>query len=324
MKKEFTTCRICCESNYNELIQIREMQLGTREIFDYFQCIKCSCIQIKEIPEDLSMFYPKNYYSFNQYPLFKKSTLSKFISKHRTRYNLFGNNLLGCLLAQIHPNELLKTIGQSKININSKVLDVGCGIGHTLYAMSTSGMKNLLGIDPYLDEDVKYENGLKILKKSIEYINGKFDLIMLNHVFEHIEDQRKILNNINSLLETNGTCLIRIPTCSSYAWEKYKNNWVQLDAPRHLFIHSIKSIEYIANECGLYIEKIIYDSEPFQFIGSEQYLRNIPLNAENSFFVNRSKSIFTKNDYKEYYLKSKQLNKELIGDQIAIFMRKLN
>lgn len=316
-------CRICGKENEGPTYKVREMQLGTEEEFEYFQCSNCECLQIKDFPPSLDNYYPKDYYSFNQYPLFKTNIISKFLSKNRTRFNLFNKGLIGRILALIHPNELLKTIGESGINANSSVLDIGCGRGHTLYTMSVSGMKNLLGIDPYLEKDIQYENGLNILKKSVDEIHQQFDFIMLNHVFEHIQDQRKMLIDIYSLLKPKGICLIRIPTCSSHAWEHYKNYWVQLDAPRHLFIHSIKSIGYLVNECGFQIEKIKYDSEAFQFLGSEQYLKKIPLNAENSFFVNREKSIFTDSDFKEYKKRAKKLNADLKGDQIAVFIKKM-
>ena len=112
-------CKICLETHNNRLISVKEMQLGTREQFEYFQCKNCECLQIKNPPENLDKYYPSDYYSYNLYPLFKNSIISKIISKHRTSYNLFGKDILGKLLSLIHPNELLRTISESKININS-------------------------------------------------------------------------------------------------------------------------------------------------------------------------------------------------------------
>jgi predicted SAM-dependent methyltransferase len=189
--------------------------------------------------------------------------------------------------------------------------------------MSTSGMKNLLGIDPYLESDIYYPNGLNILKKSITDLNQSFDLIMLNHVLEHIDDQLTLLENLKKRLNPNGICMIRIPTCSSFAWQKYGSNWVQIDAPRHLFIHSLKSISIITEKAGLKIIKTKFDSEAFQFIGSEQYLNNIALNDKNSFFVNKEKSIFSNFDYIKYKKEAKALNKISKGDQIAIFLKNI-
>ena len=183
-------------------------------------------------------------------------------------------------------------------------------------------MKNLLGVDPFIEKDLLYDNGLAILKKEIDEVENGWDLIMLNHVLEHIEHQHEMLASIFSKLIPGGCCLIRIPTVSSHAWEHYKENWVQLDAPRHLFLHSVKSISLLSKEIGFDIENIIYDSNEFQFIGSEQYMKNISLDAELSYLSNPEKSIFKKEDIKKFKASAKRLNAENKGDQFSIFLRK--
>jgi hypothetical protein len=44
---------------------------------------------------------------------------------------------------------------------------------------------------------------------------------------------------------------------------------VQLDCPRHLAIHTSRSMEQAAGLAGLTIAKTVYDSSAFQFWGSE-------------------------------------------------------
>lgn len=43
-----------------------EMMFGFGEEFAYFECSKCGCLQISEIPVDISKYYPSDYYSFSQ------------------------------------------------------------------------------------------------------------------------------------------------------------------------------------------------------------------------------------------------------------------
>jgi ubiquinone/menaquinone biosynthesis C-methylase UbiE len=285
-------------------------------------CAQCGCLQISETPPDLAKYYPKDYYSYTLKPSFKKTRLSRFLTYHRNNYFLFKKNILGWVLGKIHTNPNLEILSHAGINKNAKVLDVGCGIGHLLYSMKQAGMKNLLGVDPFIEKDLLYENGLEILKKEIDEVDNGWDLIMLNHVLEHIEHQHEMLASIFSKLNPGGCCLIRIPTVSSQAWEQYKENWVQLDAPRHLFLHSVKSISLLSKEIGFDIENIIYDSNEFQFIGSEQYLKNISLDAESSYLSNPQKSIFKKEDIRKFKAMAKQLNAENKGDQFSIFLRK--
>jgi len=160
-------CRICLESGESEEYQINEMMFGINEKFSYHKCKFCGCLQITNIPSDLSRFYPINYYSFNENPLFKKNPISLFLTYCRVNYFLFKKNLIGYFLGKIHPNPVMELIGKTGINKSSKILDVGSGRGIYLYNMHIAGMKNLLGIDPFLDSDIEYKNGLKILKKNL-------------------------------------------------------------------------------------------------------------------------------------------------------------
>lgn len=295
---------------------------GSGESFEYFLCDNCECLQIASVPENIAKYYPTDYYSYTLKPLYKTTRLSKFLAYNRNNYFLFKKNLLGWLLGKIHTNPNLEIVSHAGINKNARVLDVGCGIGHLLYSMKLSGMKNLLGIDPFIEKDLHYENGLSILKTEIENIEGGWDLIMLNHVLEHIEHQHQMLASIYAKLNPGGCCLIRIPTVSSFAWEHYKENWVQLDAPRHLFLHSLKSITHLSQKNGFEIENIIYDSTEFQFIGSEQYIKNISLSSNASYLINPEKSIFKKEDIQRYKQDAKKLNAEKKGDQFSVFLRK--
>ena len=161
-------------------------------------------------------------------------------------------------------------------------MDVGRGSGFILYSLREIGFKNLLGIDPYVQNDIRYTNGVEVLKKTIREINESgWELIMFHHSFEHVSEPAETLQSISRLLFRNGICLIRIPVVSSYAWRHYGVQWEQLDAP----LHSIKSMEILAEKARLRIYDIAYDSNEFQFWGSEQYTKNIPLLSEKSYFM---------------------------------------
>lgn len=62
-------CRICGNNKNNKIYQVKEMMFGFRDKFDYFQCATCNCLQISEIPCEISKYYPDNYYSFRSLPI---------------------------------------------------------------------------------------------------------------------------------------------------------------------------------------------------------------------------------------------------------------
>ena len=123
-------------------------------------------------------------------------------------------------------------------------------------------------------------------------------------------------------MPSDGMCLIRIPLVSSEAWKKYGTHWVQLDAPRHFFLYSIESLKVLAGKTNFKIKEIVYDSTEFQFWGSEQNLKGIPLMAENSHGRNPDKSDFSQEEIKNYKKMAKKLNREGLGDQVAVYLVK--
>ncbi|WP_151672995.1 class I SAM-dependent methyltransferase [Patiriisocius marinus] len=312
-----STCKVCNTKNENKTFLVKEMMYGTREKFLYFQCTTCKCLQINEVPDNLHDHYPTAYYSLDEFKdkrfegtfgnikksLYKASALNKGILKHFYKVTEF---------------QFLKHLN---INTTSKILDVGCGNGRNfLHPLAEVGFTNLLGCDPYLSKGLSYDNGLKILKKEVFDISTKWDLITYHHVFEHLENPLEHLHKIYDLLEEDGVCVLRIPTVSSYAWEHYKENWVQLDAPRHLFLHSTESLKILSEKSNFTIDKILYDSTNFQFIGSENYIKDIPLNQKKDkrFF----KKLKRKYQKATYNIKAKNLNKNNLGDQAIYILRK--
>ena len=325
-----TVCRICGTESEHPLHTIREMQFGTRDEFVYFECAKCKCLQMRDIPEALEKYYPNNYYSFSPKHLKARSSLTQRLKKYGRRkvvdWQLVKGSALGRLLDRrfghdFVPYWLLKH--GLKISSNSKILDVGCGTGEDLTQLECIGFQRLLGVDAFIASDISHPNGFKILKSSLDSIDGSFDFIMLHHSFEHMKEQLTVLQKLNSLLASGHYLLIRIPI-RSYAWEHYGTNWAQIDAPRHLFLHSEDSLNFLASQAGFEVSDIIYDSDEFQFWASEQYAKDIPLIAENSYGVNPDLSIFSEADIESYKAQASVLNQEQRGDQACVYLRKIS
>lgn len=313
------TCRICGNTTNNTYYEAREMMYGYREVFGYFQCAVCECLQIEDIINDMSKYYPTSYYSFSKYSGKDFKGLSGFLKKMRYKYTTLNTSVIGKAFIAIAGKKGYDIFSKIEVSKTDAILDVGCGNGeHFLYPLAEIGFKNLKGCDPYINENITYENGLEIEKKDILKINGSFDVITYHHAFEHLPNPSENLKKVKELLTEKGTCIIRIPTVSSYAWEHYKTNWVQLDAPRHFFLHSKKSIALLAEKNGLELFDVQYDSNHLQFTGSELYLKDIPLKD----LKNENVKKLVKKHKASYNKKAKALNKNHKGDQAAFYLRK--
>jgi len=138
-------------------------------------------------------------------------------------------------------------------------------------------------------------------------------LIMMHHSFEHMANPYEVLNHLSTLLKPSGFLLIRIPMADSFAYRKYGVNWYQLDAPRHFFLYTVKSMSLLAKQCGFEIDRIEYDSTEYQFINSEKYCRDISLHED---YIVSSEYI------KECRKSAHWLNKMKDGDQACFILRK--
>jgi len=314
-------CRVCFNEKENKHYRLREMMFGSREEFDYLECSNCKCLQIIDIPASMSKYYRDEYHSFA--PLPPQHRLRRFLSRARNSFALTNVGVLGKILSRYHPAHIpLKSLSPLQLDHGARILDVGCGAGMLLNALGDLGFTSLVGIDPFLTADVEYENGVQLFKKTIDQIDGEFDVIMFHHSFEHLADPRAALKAVNRLLAPGGDCILRIPTVSSYAWKHYGVNWVQLDAPRHFYIHSLESVKVLADHAGLELSEVVYDSTAFQFWASEQYALDIPLYDSRSYAVAPQASYFTKEQIAVFERRARELNQAKLGDQAAFYLRK--
>ncbi|HUN69694.1 MAG TPA: class I SAM-dependent methyltransferase, partial [Burkholderiales bacterium] len=292
-------CRICGNTEGNSRHFPKEMMFGTREEFEYLECGRCGCLQIAAIPADLAKYYPReSYYSYKP-P--KKKLYPAWVLRlrqERTRHFLGERTLLGALGGALTKrSEHFDWFRHGHVRLDSRSLDVGCGSGTLLLRLQREGFRSLLGADPFIEADIDYGNGVRILKRSVGEIEGRFDFVMLHHSFEHMLDPADTLVKLQRLLSPAGTLLLRIPVSDCHARRKYGLNWMAWDAPRHLYLHSVKSMELLAAAAKMEIFLREYDSSCQQFTSSELYIRGIPYIEHGKYRPGNRPDAFTQDEW---------------------------
>jgi SAM-dependent methyltransferase len=316
-------CRICFSGGNHTRYVFREQMFGLGEEFDYFGCVDCGCLQIAHVPRDLSRFYPANYYSFNFQSL-PKHWLKSWLAGKRDSWAATGRGLLGFLLNKIvAARPEVAALGGIPTRKEMQILDVGCGRGELLDILHRAGVGRLEGIDPYLASDLEVAPGLCVRKLALEQVSGEFDLIMLHHAFEHAEHGQALLAAAAQRLSAKGKILLRIPTPESTPWERYRENWVGLDAPRHLFLHTRKSLGILAARTGLRIEKCWCDAPAFHFWASELYQKGLALYDKNGRGIDPLKH-FTVAQMRDFAQLAKKENASGRGGAIVVVLSKLD
>ncbi|MGH7975493.1 MAG: class I SAM-dependent methyltransferase [Limisphaerales bacterium] len=271
------SCRICQSTEVSSTVVAREMMFGFRDPFSYFECAKCGCVQILEIPANPGKYYPQNYYSFQG-----SGIAEQFLKRRWAAYSYRSADMIGSLIAvAFGKNAAVESVKRTGVKFDADILDVGCGDGDFLLQLRSLGFSSLTGVDPFLAGDIAYKNGVKVLKKNLKEMTGQFDLITMHHSLEHMADPVEILQQAEKILRTGGQLAIRVPVAGA-AWKCYGANWIQLDPPRHIFLPTVKSMEILAARAGLRFGQVVFDSTEFQFWGSEQYLCDIPLRDARS------------------------------------------
>jgi SAM-dependent methyltransferase len=303
-------CKICGNGIGNNEYRAREMMFGSGSEFPYLECGSCGCLQLLSAPADMALYYPDDYYSFG---VAEKQTRFREFLRTLKNHSYFGPAFhLGRFWDARHPYLQLRAFSSMKVSRNARILDVGCGSGRFVRDLFSLGFRNVLGVDPFIERDITYGGRVAVKKCSLDTLGpGAWDIVMFHHSFEHIPTPREALESVKSLLAPNGRCLIRVPVVS-WAWGEYGAHWVQIDAPRHFFLHSEKSIKTLAEKVGLAVTRIEYDSTEFQFWGSELSKRGVASGRV------QPENYFSRRELEEFKTRALKLNDEHRGDQ-AVF-----
>ncbi|MEE7479145.1 class I SAM-dependent methyltransferase [Methylobacterium hispanicum] len=312
-------CRVC-DGPAETRHAAREMMFGRRDPFTYRECSACGCLQIETVPENLADYYGEDYYSFGDLDAEFADPALRGAYGERVRALLTLPEAEALAVSHADMRRPLLSLRRLDLARRPRILDVGCGSGRLLYQLRLAGWDAVEGVDPFLPQDVVYANGLEVRRAEIGAAAGPYDVIMLHHVFEHLPDPLATLRAVRGRLAPGGLCLLRLPLADSEACETYGVDWVQLDAPRHLFLHTKASLERLAERSGFRIAEVAYDSYDLQFWGSEQYRRDIPLFDPGSYRWGQGAPLFTPEEIDRWRARSVALNAEGRGDQAAFYL----
>lgn len=124
------------------------------------------------------------------------------------------------------------------------------------------------------------------------------------------------------LMDDEASLLVRIPLYKSKAWEIYKENWFQFDAPRHLRLQSVGSFTRMLEKVGFKLSKVIFDSVPEQFLRSEVYKQGISSRDFFDKYNGNINNILSKNEIDYLVNLTKEVNSTGEADQATFIITK--
>jgi SAM-dependent methyltransferase len=219
-------CRLC-KSKIKKIINLGPQPLANQFLkrkkikkypLNLAKCTNCGFFQLRE--------------AFNTNFLFSKYSYYSPENNEVTKHHLFIIN---------------KILKNKNINTDSKILEIGSNNCTFLDLLKFKFKCFVFGIDPAKNLksicqsknipteaiEFTYTNSVKIKKKF-----GEFDLIILRHVFAHIDDLAKIIKGLSNLIKKNGTIYIE----NAYALNTIQNNEFDQIYHEHMSYISVKPL----------------------------------------------------------------------------------
>ena len=154
-----------------------------------------------------------------------------------------------------------------------RMLDVGCGDGSVLKLAKELGW-TAEGVDfDARAVDTARRKGLSVGIGSLaeqRYPDGSFDLVLMNHVIEHVHDPLATLREIRRVLRVGGTFTATTPNAASWGHRHFGPDWLGLHPPQHLRIFTGNGLAALARRAG-FVQSAVSSTlrtTPFNFVQS--------------------------------------------------------
>ncbi|OQX12633.1 MAG: hypothetical protein BWK76_17370 [Desulfobulbaceae bacterium A2] len=137
-----------------------------------------------------------------------------------------------------------------------KLLEIGVGSGSFLEAAREHGFE-VRGCDlsPAICRQAEMKYGVPVYCGTLRDITGtgQFDVVVLNHVLEHVERPVEFLREVERLLLPNGIAYIAVPNRA--CWEACLSGWTSYE-PYHLTYFSQQTLAKAVEVAGLVLERL--------------------------------------------------------------------
>ncbi len=142
----------------------------------------------------------------------------------------------------------------------ANILEVGYGAGDWLIALRKKGYRNLWGVD------ISSKNVERLTESGIQVATGNilalplaeryFDLIRLEHCFEHLIAPSQYMRRLGSLLRPGGMVVMTVPNRDSMNMNCFLEHSGLWQMPYHVYHWGEKSIGVLAAQNGFTVAQV--------------------------------------------------------------------
>ncbi len=223
----FKQCQVCRKGVYTKTVLCTDYI--SKETFELRTCSVCKSGETTGIVNAQSTkYYGEQYYN---------AASGKFRPRFE-RFFRFNHKQNAKRLYRDHPS--------------SRILEVGCGRAYILRELRDLGsevscLESTGAVDWIINNDeIKIETCSET--EQWPFASNMFDLVIFWHVFEHLPDPRKSLEQATRCLSPKGVICISVPNISSLQARIRMSTWFHLDVPRHIFHFSVAGLSSLLEE----------------------------------------------------------------------------
>ncbi len=227
---ETVPCDLCHRETAVPIYRVSDTNYGLPGTFTLVQCSECDLVYLspRPTPDEIGAYYPSvSYHPFRALQQ-NKNTGPNITHRHRAK-------------------------AITRLQSRGHILDVGCGGGLFLQAMQEYGW-TVHGVEPNVDASgfARETLGLGVITGDIFDVpsSSSYAAITFWDVLEHTHSPQKVLRQANALLEDNGLLAINVPNWTSWERQIFKERWIALDTPRHLYHFSPNVLQTYLRTCG--------------------------------------------------------------------------
>ncbi len=153
-----------------------------------------------------------------------------------------------------------------------KILDIGCGPGWILSSLDAAWDKHGIEISKFASTHASQFGNIH--NGTLEDYDGiDFDVIIMNHVIEHLTDPVDSIKRIRGLLKSNGYFLIGTPDFDCAAARRYGSKFRLLHDPTHISLFSADSMHRLLRDSGFKILDVEYPFFDTQWFTKDNLMR---------------------------------------------------
>lgn len=258
-----TICVVCGASRMRKLYPVRDSNQGVAGTWDIVACAECGngVLSPFPAPSEIEAFYRDVFYTGDG-----------------KRFRGWMEKLRAAMasLRGLYLNRLCPTRGT--------LMDFGSGAGHFAAVQMRNGWK-VFSVDPYSTAS-NQPHSAQLVGDSFKltYPDHFFDAITLWYVIEHLRNPHAALAEFQRVLKPGGILILAQQDFASLQAAFFKENWLFLDPPRHLWQFTSDGVVRLAAAHGFTLVKKSWanlEMSPFCML---QSALNMLVGNENDLF----------------------------------------